>query len=460
LSLKLRLNLIITGLLLLIMLAGMLLNIVNARQNVRAEVESTEKLALYLFDTGILNNPGAVLREPEKKPLRLQSLRHMRHVRIEFLDVYGHILDSNRAGELSAPQSEAPAWFESIMDKVAPKWEPQRRDIEYQGRLLGRLVITPDPSSEYAEIWKQITDLMTLLSIFFVTVNLMVYWAVGQALKPTAKILEALNSLERGDLEARLPHFDLPELARIGEKFNHMVETLQQSIMRNHRLSQQLISLQEEERKSLARDLHDEFGQSLTAINADAAVVLQLAEKKYPEILDSAQAMAKLSRHLMDLVSGLMQRLRPGILDELGLASALQDLVDTWRSRNETISCKLTIDDSIYKDQDKEMNEVIQITIYRLVQECLTNISRHAHATQVEIMLNRKPKNGQHPMLHISVSDNGQGFNEAAVDGFGLHGMRERVEGLGGEFTLVSRLSKGTDISARIPLQNGSLKDS
>ncbi|HEY8085372.1 MAG TPA: HAMP domain-containing protein, partial [Methylophilaceae bacterium] len=232
-SLKLRLNLIITGLLLLIMLAGMLLNIVNARQNVRAEVESTEKLALYLFDTGILNNPGAVLREPEKKPLRLQSLRHMRHVRIEFLDVYGHILDSNRAGELSAPQSEAPAWFESIMDKVAPKWEPQRRDIEYQGRLLGRLVITPDPSSEYAEIWKQITDLMTLLSIFFVTVNLMVYWAVGQALKPTAKILEALNSLERGDLEARLPHFDLPELARIGEKFNHMVETLQQSIMRN-----------------------------------------------------------------------------------------------------------------------------------------------------------------------------------------------------------------------------------
>ncbi|HEY8085129.1 MAG TPA: ATP-binding protein, partial [Methylophilaceae bacterium] len=273
-------------------------------------------------------------------------------------------------------------------------------------------------------------------------------------------ILEALNSLERGDLEARLPHFDLPELARIGEKFNHMVETLQQSIMRNHRLSQQLISLQEEERKSLARDLHDEFGQSLTAINADAAVVLQLAEKKYPEILDSAQAMAKLSRHLMDLVSGLMQRLRPGILDELGLASALQDLVDTWRSRNETVSCKLTIDDSIYKDQDKEMNEVIQITIYRLVQECLTNISRHAHATQVEIMLNRKPKNGQHPMLHISVSDNGQGFNEAAVDGFGLHGMRERVEGLGGEFTLVSRLSKGTDISARIPLQNGSLKDS
>ena len=450
-SLKLRLNLIITGLLLLMLLAGMLLNIVNARQNVRAEVESTEKLALYLFDTGILNNPGAVLREPEKKPLRLRSLSHMRHVRIEFLDIYGHVLDSNRAGELSAPH-EAPAWFESIMDKVAPKWEPQRRDIEYQGRLLGRLVITPDPSSEYAEIWKQITDLLLLLSVFFITVNLMVSWAVGQALKPTAKILEALNSLERGDLEARLPVFDLPELARIGVKFNHMVETLQQSIMRNHRLSQQLISLQEEERKSLARDLHDEFGQSLTAINADAAVVLQLAEKRYPEILDSAQAMSKLSRHLMDLVSGLMQRLRPGILDELGLASAIQDLVDTWRARNETVNCKLTIDDSIYQGQDEGMSEVMQITIYRLVQECLTNISRHARATQVEITLNRTPGKGQHPMLIISVSDNGKGFNESAVDGFGLHGMRERVEGLGGEFILATRLGKGTDISARIPV--------
>lgn len=454
-SLKLRLNLIITGLLLLILLAGMLLNIFNARQNVEAEVDSTEKLALYLFDTGILNNPSVDLSNPEKKPLRLQSLRHMRHVRIEFLDTNGRVLDSNRAGEIATPRNNgAPQWFENLMARVTPKWESQQRDIQYQGHLLGHLVITPDPSSEYAEIWKEITDLTLLLSAFFITVNLMVSWAVGQALKPTARILEALNSLERGDLEARLPHFALPELARIGDKFNRMVETLQQSIISNHKLSQQLISLQEEERKNLARDLHDEFGQCLTAINADATVVLQLAEKKYPEIHDSALAIANLSRHLMDLVSGLLQRLRPGILDELGLASALQDLVDTWKARNETINCKLVMDERISQGVSGAMDEAIKVTIYRLVQECLTNISRHAQATQVEIILSTEPQKGRQPQLNISVSDNGKGFNQAAIDGFGLHGMRERVEGLDGEFKLSTGIGTGTEISALIPLGN------
>jgi two-component system sensor histidine kinase UhpB len=412
---------------------------------VRAEVESTEKLALYLFDTGILNNPSVMLNHPENKPLRLQSLRHMRHVRIEFQDTSGRVLDSNRAGEPANPHDSAPDWFEHIMDRVTPKWQPQSRDIQYQGHVLGRLVITPDPTYEYAEIWKQITDLMLLLSVFFVSVNLMVSWAVGQALKPTDKILQALNSLERGDLAARLPAFDLPELARIGEKFNRMVETLQQSIQRNHRLTQQLISLQEEERKSLARDLHDEFGQSLTAINADAAVVLQLAERKYPELRDSAQAMARLSQHLMEMVGGLLQQLRPGILDELGLASALRDLVDGWQPRNDSARCTLAIADAACDGLD----EATQVTVYRLVQECLTNISRHASASSVAIALSREP--GQRA-LRVSVSDNGKGFDEDLVDGFGLYGMRERVEGLGGEFRLATQPGKGTEISARLPL--------
>jgi two-component system sensor histidine kinase UhpB len=96
---------------------------------------------------------------------------------------------------------------------------------------------------------------------------------------------------------------------------------------------------------------------------------------------------------------------------------------------------------------------VIQVTIYRLVQECLTNISRHAHAGKVEIILSSQTRDDT-PMLYVSVSDNGKGFNETAVDGFGLHGMRERVEGLGGEFTLATRLGKGTEISARIPLND------
>jgi two-component system sensor histidine kinase UhpB len=335
------------------------------------------------------------------------------------------------------------------MDAVTPKWQSQRREINLQGAHLGQLVITPDPSFEYAEIWKQITDLFVLLTMFFVVVNLMVAWAVGRALEPTGKILRALESLEGGDLKARLPLFELPELARIGEKFNHMVETLEQSINRNHRLSQQLITLQEEERKNLARDLHDEFGQCLTAIHADSTVVLQVAENRCPEILDSARAINRLSRHLMDLVSGLLQRLRPGVLDELGLVSALQDLVETWQLRHEAIICKLELADAI----PDSLDEALQVTIYRLVQECLTNVSRHAGATEVAISVTLEAAAGQSRGLRIRVRDNGRGFDPAMADGFGLPGMRERVEGLGGSLTLQTAIEQGTAISAWLPIR-------
>jgi two-component system sensor histidine kinase UhpB len=443
LSLKLRLNLIITILLILILAAGTLLNILNARENVRAEVESTEKLALYLFDTGILSNPGVLLPDPAERPLRLQSLKHMRHLRVEFYDPRGNLVDSNRLDNGPTLNNAAPDWFGSLMAGVTPAWESKRRTVDSRGQVIGQLVITPDPSYEYAEIWKQMTDLFLLLSVFFITVNLMVFWAVGQALKPTQKILDALNRLEQGDLSARLPIFALPELARIGEKFNRMVETLEQSIGRNHRLSQQLITLQEEERKSLARDLHDEFGQCLTAIHTDATVVLQVAEKKYPEIRESAKAITQLSRHLMDLVSGLLQRLRPGILDELGLAPALHDLVDTWKSRNENLACILMVDAAM----PDTLAEPVQVTIYRMVQECLTNVYRHAHATEVVIELSLS-RIGRRDALQVRVRDNGRGFDPAVAEGYGLAGMRERVEGLGGKMSLNTHPGAGTEITA------------
>ncbi len=449
-SLKLRLNLIVTALLLLILLAGTLLTLNNARQNARAEIASAEKLVLYLLDTAILNDSVLTLNRLDSRPFQLQRLNHMRHLKIEFRDPAGRMLDSNQTLAGRQFRSEAPAWLESLLDTVTPPWEPAVRRIEYQGQMIGQLIITPDPSYEYAEIWKQITDSLILAFIFLVSVNLMIAWAVGQALKPTNTILIALNELERGNLAARLPLFELPELARIGEKFNHMVETLQQSISRNHRLSQQLITLQEEERKSLARDLHDEFGQCLTAIHTDASVVLSLADRKYPELRDSALAITQLSRHLMDIVSGLLQKLRPGVLEELGLNAALHDLFETWQTRHRDIDLHITA-----LDIPDKFEEAAEVAIYRLVQECLTNISRHAQASMLEIRVETATRRMQTGLL-IKVRDNGRGFNAADVDGLGLPGMRERVEGLGGELELNTSPGKGTEIVAWIPTKHAS----
>ena len=442
-TLKLRLNLIITALLLVVMFAGAFLSLSNARQNAHAEVVSAEKLVLYLFDTAILDNPNLGQRKLANNSFHLQQLKHMRHLKIELINSTGKVIDSNQTSDGNAFQNEAPAWFERLLNQLTPKWEPSVRKLEYQGIVLAELVITPDPTYEYAEKWKQITELLTLVLVFFVLVNLMVIWAVSQALKPTTKILDALNELENGNLAARLPAFKLPELSRIGEKFNHMVETLQQSILQNHKLTQQLITLQEEERKNLARELHDEFGQCLTAINTDASVISKVADKKYPEIKESALAISQLSKHLIDMVSGLLQQLRPGILDELGLSPALIDLVDTWKSRHKDIACGIKV--TGIHDGISEANSV---AIYRLVQESLTNVARHSEATKVEIEVYSLTQMGKEG-LEVIVKDNGKGFIAKHTSGFGLPGMRERVEGLGGNFSIQSE--RGTEIKAWIP---------
>jgi len=425
------------------MFAGAFLSLNNARQNAHAEVVSAEKLVLYLFDTAILDNPNLGQRKLANNSFHLQQLKHMRHLKIELIDSTGKVIDSNQTNDGNTFQNEAPAWFERLLNQLTPKWEPSIRKLEYQGIVLGELVITPDPTYEYAEKWKQITELLTLVLVFFVLVNLMVIWAVSQALKPTTKILDALNELENGNLAARLPAFKLPELSRIGEKFNHMVETLQQSILQNHKLTQQLITLQEEERKNLARELHDEFGQCLTAINTDASVISKVADKKYPEIKESALAISQLSKHLIDMVSGLLQQLRPGILDELGLSPALLDLADTWKSRHKDIACAIKVT-GIHDD----LSEANSVAIYRLVQESLTNVARHAGATKVEIEVYSLTQLGKEG-LEVAVKDNGKGFIAKNTSGFGLPGMRERVEGLGGHFAIKS--TSGTEIKAWIP---------
>ena len=450
-TLKLRLNLLITALLLLILFAGAFLSLDNALQNARAEVKSAEKLVLYLFDTAILNNDKINQQKIARQTFNLQRLNHMRHIKIELLDVDGRVLDSNQATYREV-NHEAPAWFESLANRLTSKWEPSVRTLEFEGKPIGRLVITPDPTYEYAEKWKYMSDLFKLVLVFFVLVNLMVIWAVAQALKPTERILYALNELEQGNLETRLPMFKLPELARIGQKFNRMIETLQTSIQKNHKLTQELITLQEQERKSLARDLHDEFGQCLTAIHTDASVVLKLSEKKYPELHQSALAITQLSRHLIDMVSGLLQKLRPGILDELGLEAALEDTVETWQARHPDVKASVKI-----KGLDANLTETQNIAIYRLVQECLTNISRHAQAKHISIEIIKTTKSGK-AGLQVSIQDDGKGFNTKKTDGLGLPGMRERVEGLGGALSIQSSMTSsashesGTEIKAWIPI--------
>jgi len=423
------------------------LTIQDARRNVQAEIHSSEKLALYLFEIGVLKNPKYQTIENEFKPFNLQNLIHMRHIKIEFFNVEGKLLDSNISEVKIANQ--APDWFVSLLSSISDPWEPKRLPVVILGDHKGDIVISPDPSYEYGEIWNQLKDTLQLIGTFFILINALIVWILSSALNPIEHILFSLNQLEEGNLKTRIPHLKTKEVRLIGQKFNRMVKILEETIVKNHTLSQQLINLQETERKKLARDLHDEFGQSLTAIHADAAALKILANKEYPKIKPSVDAISHLSKYLMELVSGMLGRLKLGVLSELGLEEGLVDLIKTWQLRHPKI--KLQYD--LHLRSLPKVSETISVSTYRIVQECLTNISRHARAKHVAIQIKYEAKNKLNRFIDINIQDDGVGFSKPHRDGFGLLGIKERIYEIHGKINIISKPKLGTALSIQLPLQ-------
>jgi len=212
---------------------------------------------------------------------------------------------------------------------------------------------------------------------------------------------------------------------------------------RIRQLAQHLETVREEERKRLSRELHDDIGQILTALKIDISILMDHCTCGHG-IKQKMENMQQLLGNGIHRVHSLCRRLRPGALDDLGLEEALAGLVDDWKQRNKTI-CNLHV------DLDEEMlSDEIKTAVFRIVQEALTNVSRHARSSRVEIHL---VSGGS--ILNFSIGDNGCGMDLGAEQkpmSFGLLGMRERIEALGGELHIESIPGAGTRIEGTIPL--------
>ncbi len=222
---------------------------------------------------------------------------------------------------------------------------------------------------------------------------------------------------------------------------------LAEALTENRRLSQRYVQVQEQERRVLARELHDELGQSLNAIKVDAVNIRDAAPDS-PEVRRSAQAIIDVSSKVYEVVRTLLRQLRPVALDELGLASAVQYSVDEWQRRHKAVQCSLSTEGDL-----DNLREDVNITAYRFVQECLTNVARHANAGRVNVLLRRSEFAGHESRLEMVVEDNGKGVDPAVPrTGLGLIGLRERVEALGGRFEIEGKPGAGMRVFAAIPL--------
>jgi PAS domain S-box-containing protein len=220
----------------------------------------------------------------------------------------------------------------------------------------------------------------------------------------------------------------------------------------NRFLIHRSMAMKEEELKRLAYELHDEFGQCITAMQADAETIADLAARKQQQPLItlnkihlSANAILEISSHAYDVVHALMQQLRPSGLDELGLVEALRDLTSTWQARHKKTRCIFRATSELH-----HLGETINIHLYRIVQECLTNIAKYAQASYVSIQLS---VDSIKEILILCVQDNGQGMNIIQHKrGLGLIGMRERAKALEGNLQLESAPGDGVKITLTIPI--------
>jgi two-component system sensor histidine kinase UhpB len=453
-SLRFRLNLFITLLFALIFVSGSIYVIHNARKAVKDEVGATADLTLQLVNIALKSVAGSEKVGQQTSVLeKIAALESTRHLNIELYRTDDPL--RSMPGHPSVTEipitADAPSWFIQL---VKPAPIELRHVVDEPGITYTAILIKADPSDEISEAWAETRGVLGLLVVFVVLANVLVYITLGRGLAPLETILKGLDGIERGDYKLRLPAFNLPELARISEKFNHMAEVLNRSREENRFLTQRSLAIQENERRNLAYALHDELGQSITAIKAVAVSIERQSDKDVATINESAGTIIRVSNRMYDVARNMMRRLRPPSLDELGLVTTLQYMIDDWNARHQDIFCYFSFDGNM-----GELNEEINISLYRIAQEGLTNIVKHAQASTVKISLSvtkaisSDVKNSYNNHVILTIEDDGCGFDTESIrPGLGLLGMRERAEALNGTLTMTSNSGAGLKIKIVIPV--------
>lgn len=572
-SLRFRINLLITVLTALFALAVFQIVIEDTRRSIREEMEGSNRVTLQLLST-IINEARILSADGRVEAVLLPFLRDLGRVRAHEIRLF----DQDDSLLYTSPPSaykvgrDAPVWFEALVRPELPVI-----NLPVDG---GHLTLTVDASRSIVDAWDDLKSLLLLILAFLVAVNLLVFFLIGRSLKPVREILQGLQRMERGEFHTRLPGFPLPEFDAIGHTFNAMADALDQSHAENRRLAliaeqtgdailihdlegrisywnpaaerlfgwpageivgrsatllvpaerapelarhteivlgrghvehaetqrvardgrlvevalsaaplidpatdrvigeicslrditevkrareaeaelaenRQLTQLiqgrLEEERRVIARELHDELGQGVTAIRTIGTVIARKTHGSDPEVHRSAETIVAVAGQIYDTLHGMIRQLRPSALDHLGLRDTLEEAVRNWRGMHPEIACSLRLEGDL-----DGLGEQVNITVYRIVQECLTNVVKHAQASEVEVSVARR-SDGQ-DRVEVAVRDNGRGLaDQLKPEGrrFGLMGMRERAEALGGGFTLERGTPSGLVVRVVLPLRVG-----
>jgi two-component system sensor histidine kinase UhpB len=443
-SLRLQVNLIITTLLAVFASVLIGLQIDNTRRSVHEEMVGANVVASQLLSRmqWIYGNSGL-----EGMAGFLTQVGRIRANDVELRDdedtvVYKSPPPAYKAGRV------APDWYSAL---VSPPLEPKIIKLPN-----GRIVLRADASRAVLDGWDDLHPTLWIVLAGFVLGNALIYALMGRALRPLHQLVLGLRHMADGKYDTRLTGLAGHEGRQIGQAFNHMAQSVQDSIeakrqarlaalalAENRELTHTIQARIELERADISRELHDELGQQVTAIKSVGLAIARRAADTDPSIEQSARLVMQCADQIYDGMHRMIAKLRPLALDQFGLYDALRDLLADCQLQHPELAISATLPESLDVPDD-----ALATAVYRIVQEALTNVLRHAQASLLEVSVTVAADE-----LQLEVRDNGCGrISQFQSSGhFGLSGMRERVQALNGSFKLRQREPGGIEIQVRLP---------
>jgi len=440
LSLHTRISLVLTGLaaVLLLVLAGVWLR--GTEAGIHEEVEAASRVSeqwLQALADEWRDQPAAAL--PARVLAVVRPLGRVRANELRLETAEGAVLYRSPPPTYKAGR-RVPEWFAGLLGQ----------DFAPRAVAVGdlRLVLQPDPSRSLIDAWDDLLAMagwaVALLVVLFAATRR----ALGLALRPLEQVMQALDRTGRGRFDTRLPHFPTPELGRLSRAFNGMADRLAAAVDDNVRLdterevAERMQQRLEQERREIARELHDELAQGITAVRALAGAIAQRTAEQ-PALFSPAQSIVAVTGEMQDGVRNILHRLRP--LAERDPAAVLGRHLAAWREQHGAIELISSLQLGPLPLADATAGALL-----RIVQEGLTNVVRHAAASRVELSIVRSGGD-----VSIRLADNGNGLagrpSAQPGCGLGLAGMRERVSALGGELEFTHPAGGGFCLHASLP---------
>lgn len=439
----------------IMMLVALSVTLVAARQDIGREAAASQEIGQLIKTVGELQNSAALSGQIQAINALNQS-DALRHLHVALIDQSGRRLTEPD----NAPESSLLPWLNHLLTREVSLRAYSLAVLRPNGERM-TVLLEPNPYSESAEVLYNALLFLSLYAALAAALIAAMWISVKLAFAPLADILSALSRFEAGDFSARLARYATRELNLIAQALNHLATALTEQIAKQRELMHRLQDVQEEERRKLAHELHDEFGQLLTAMQVDASYLLRKSVGQ-PGLEACARAMYDNSSSILSQLKGLLVQLRPyglqgGEEHDIALEQALRDLVRHRQSRrDDALDCRLSVSLGSAMIAPR-----LAVAVYRIAQEALTNVMRHAQASFVDISVHIDHASNT---LCLRIVDDGVGFDplhavpaKGGAGGLGIAGMRERVLANQGSLHLTVLSPRGMAVEAVFPLTMPSL---